>query len=419
MNIGLINSIGRRRGGENINVTQIAQAHYDRVVADGGTLPSLSKLTDFLTDYYAIRKTAKDTNILCDPHLLGYKLSSNKLTKLYDLTGNDFYQQTSVNMPVFQNWDEVNGNYFINTMGVANNSIQSEKLAITNLSDLDIIFHINITDITSSNNIIFERRDSTSGNFRVFISAGLMRAWFWLDGTILITTSQAVTIGNKWYRIKRIAATGNVIFYSSDTRGNWTIMSTKTGLTAGNFTDGTIVNSIGVTCRFRIYEIEIWNGDSDAGGIRIEHYNSNDYNPGVDRNKVVSASTGRIFNINRDSGITGIKGEIIYRNTALFDGINHRITRTSNYAGSITNYYDGLYPDAYQVLEDIQDIGYAQGIYKITKSATLYSVKRTDPIQIRTAMQALYQNYFLNSDFFNVRLFGQNEELEQETEYNQ
>ena len=113
MSIGVKVSIDAWRGAAGTAIDAQAQAHYNRVIADGGLIPKgLSGCSAYFTAVKAIYATSDITTAIAaayDPDYLGYKVGAGSGTTLgqaagtlYSATGasSDLTQATAANQQI-------------------------------------------------------------------------------------------------------------------------------------------------------------------------------------------------------------------------------------------------------------------------------------------------------------------------------
>jgi hypothetical protein len=387
--------------------TQLTDTHYARVIADGGTVDSKPVILQFCKQYYQIRGTLDDIMLVAG-RMFGYQQTSGATTKIYDLGGNDLTQTTSANRPIFLTWDATDSNYYISPDATNANYISTpNSTAFNNIGDLDVILKINISNFTTFR-YLFER-NGTAPNKQFYVwvhTNGKLEFNFSLNGTdVLGSASNALSAGLKWYRIKHFSSDGSTSFYSGTNGTTWTLINTVPNVgQTGNLAN---VNCTNIWCaqtttnnsvNYPVYKIKIFKGFYDAGGTLISEFAPRYYHPEISKTTYTDSITNEVFTIGRDVVATGYKGEIIDRNTVLFDGINDKLDGAINYSGAFTSYYDPDYPNAYEIGTTAQTIGYKSSAFALAKSAMIIVVKNADGAVKLTAMQNLYNLYFLKKN---------------------
>jgi hypothetical protein len=314
-----------------------AQAHFDRVIADGGLVPSgLSGVNAFFTTVKTIYATSDITTAISvglDAQVLGYKLGAGAGTtagqaaqKLYSCSGasGDVVQTTAASQPLLL--VHSGANYYWNS-GESSNSLQSPSSAanqITGTVDFDFGFEIlpsgNFTQgfgkvEGNASGPSYACFIGSSGNVSYIDSLGSYNS-------VVNISSFAPSAGNLFYVRLTLSGTTVTCFTSLDGT-NWTSRGTATvaplvtsnsspiTFSAGNFTG---VQSKG-------YRLRIYNGLRDSGGALAVDCNPNQYNAANSQTQWVSTS-GETWTINVGTATTGYKGVLVDRTITMGDGIN-------------------------------------------------------------------------------------------------
>jgi hypothetical protein len=339
MGTGLGLGIGipfRRMGG---GIDAQAQAHYDRVIADGGLIPSgLVGVNNFFKTVKGIYGTSDITTAISvglDAQVLGYKLGAGAGTtagqaaqKLYSCSGasGDVEQTTAASQPLLL--VHSGANYWF-TSGVNGNNCIASGTDSTITGDIEVIAKININDIASGT---YQTIISKYGQYMLeyFGSNGLFYFYYELSGgvtnasTTVTLASMGISSKQDFYlKVNRTQSNGNVNYYISTDGINYTQM----GATISNVS-GAIVNSnidvlIGTRSTFnnftgKIYRVTV---AKSIGGAPVVDFNPSQYNAANSQTQWVSTS-GETWTINTGTAATGYKGALVSKTIVQGDGVS-------------------------------------------------------------------------------------------------
>jgi hypothetical protein len=336
-----------------------AQAHYNRVIADGGLVPSgLSGVNAFFTTVKSIYATADITTAISvglDAQVLGYKLGAGAGTtlgqaaqKLYSCSGasGDVVQTTAASQPLLLVHE--GANYWWGS-GVDGNYVSTPDAPANRITgDIDIIIRGSLDNNPTGNNIYFSKWEN-SGNVFFFgtDNTGKLRAGFSIGGGNVNFASSSVnyTTGLNWYRLTRVASTGAVTFYQSTQQTNdinsviWgsplgTIQSTTSGNLDNLNTIVSVFKNDSGSVVGKIYRATISNS---IGGAPVVDFNPNQYNAANSQTQWTS-STGEVWTINTGTDATGYKGVLVDRTIVQSDGIDDLLSATISGSGRFTQY---------------------------------------------------------------------------------
>ena len=343
INLGI--GIPFRRMGAGIDPQ--AQAHYNRVIADGGLIPSgLVGVNNFFKTVKGIYGTSDITTAISvglDAQVLGYKLGAGAGTtagqaaqKLYSCSGasGDVEQTTAASQPLLL--VHSGANYWF-TSGVNGNNCIASGTDSTITGDIEVIAKININDIASGT---YQTIISKYGQYMLeyFGSNGLFYFYYELSGgvtnasTTVTLASMGISSKQDFYlKVNRTQSNGNVNYYISTDGINYTQM----GATISNVS-GAIVNSnidvlIGTRSTFnnftgKIYRVTV---AKSIGGAPVVDFNPSQYNAANSQTQWTS-STGEVWTINTGTDATGYKGALISKTIVQGDGIDDGLALTSN-----------------------------------------------------------------------------------------
>jgi hypothetical protein len=418
-----------------------AQAHFDRVIADGGLVPSgLSGVNAFFTTIKTIYGTADITTAISvglDAQVLGYKLGAGAgatagqaAQKLYSCSGasGDVVQTTAASQPLLLTFDGTNKYMWLS--GVTSNYCATPSSAANRVNEIDLKFNLTAIDYTiGTQNLGGMWRNASQRYYRWQIdSSGTMQLVLSWNGTDVGQTSTcSVTINvtdntNTWLRVTRNASTGDVIFYkSSDALNtnpqnvNWTQLgTTQAGATTAIYSTssvalfefGSAIAGQGAITG-KIYRGTL---SSTIGGAPVVDFNPNQYNAATSQTQWTS-STGEIWTINTGTATTGYKGQLTYRTTVLTDGIDDTmsVTMSDSLISTFNNNNNGVNLVAKRYINtNNQFIATFGGDYTANNSAqtwlpgggTFISASRSGSVFSGSTTTATYTipNYFAYSE---------------------
>ena len=337
MGTGLGLGIGipfRRMGG---GIDAQAQAHYNRVIADGGLIPSgLVGVNNFFTTVKAIYGTSDITTAISvglDAQVLGYKLGAGAGTtagqaaqKLYSCSGSsgDVVQTTAASQPLLLVHSGVN--YWFGS-GVDGNYTQSNLQSTFNFgSDFSIVFEIEPRASTTG-----ELSGCLNGLFYTFalISSGIIR---FNGGGQTINSTTPITFTRQWIRVSRSGSTWS--FFTSLDRITWTSLGTATNsvsLTGGsiNIEVGRGSGGVGVAFAGKIHRA-LFYMDATVTTL-VRDFNPATYNAATSQTQWTS-TTGEVWTINTGTAATGYKGALVTKTIVQGDGVDDTLI-----SGTIAN----------------------------------------------------------------------------------
>lgn len=347
------NSIGvqfRNYIASGVPIDAQAQAHFNRVIADGGVVPSgLTGVNAFFSAVKAIYGTSDINTAISaayDPHYLGYRLGAGSGTTLgqaartlYSCSGAsaDVTQTTAASQPLLlahtgENYWQgvgVNGN-FVSTPNAVANQITG---------DIDLIAFINMTT-TSYRNIL--TKDDAASNRQFIFSINNTLQLGLNFGAGIVTYNSTINIpsgANVWIRATRNATNGEIRFFTSNDASTtnpqsvtWTQLGTTVSGSTGSTINGNSVLCVGAQSASgvnavlgRIFRATIANS---IGGTPVVDFNPSSYNPSTSQTQWTSA-TGEVWTINTGTATTGYKGQVVTKTTTQSDGIDDRMQAAS------------------------------------------------------------------------------------------
>jgi hypothetical protein len=323
--IAIANSIGSRRP---YGFDAQAQAHYNRVIADGGVVPAgLNGVNGFFTAVKTIYGTSDITtaiNVGLDAHYLGYKLGAGagatlgqSAQKLYSCAGSsgDVAQTTAASQPLLLAHSGASSNNYYYAPGVSGNYISTTSTYQTD--DWDVEFNVKGKYSLSNGRIAGTRSISDGTNVAI---DGISITLEYKIGSITYSAFALTTnINDVEYtvRVTRNSATGAVTFI-------------KNGVTLT-----TIGSQIAGTLSSNSYAIEI---NGVLGGVQgflgninwvkfyisgsvVRYFNPATYNAATSQTQWTS-TTGEVWTINTGTAATGYKGVLVDRTIVQGDGVD-------------------------------------------------------------------------------------------------
>jgi hypothetical protein len=346
MGTGLSLGIGIpfRRMGAGIDAQ--AQAHYNRVIADGGLIPSgLVGVNNFFTTVKAIYGTSDITTAISvglDAQVLGYKLGAGAGTtagqaaqKLYSCSGSsgDVVQTTAASQPLLLVHSGAN---YWQGVGVAGNFVRTPNAAANQITgNIEITAQINPLVLNIDQNIV--NKSGVSGvtmGYNFFLnSAGGLNFSFSPTGSVATRTTVSSTVSLSsvglsansifWVKITRNATSGDIEFFTSTNGTTFSQLGATINSLIGNLFNSTEQLNIGtwgdVLHYFtgKIYRATISNS---IGGAPVVDFNPSQYNAANSQTQWVSTS-GETWTINTGTAATGYKGVLVDRTIVQGDGI--------------------------------------------------------------------------------------------------
>jgi hypothetical protein len=318
-----------------------AQAHYNRVIADGGVVPAgLNGVNAFFTAVKTIYGTSDITTAVSvglDAHYLGYKLGAGSGTtleqaaqKLYSCAGSsgDVAQTTAASQPLLLNHS---GQNYWRSNGSLNGVVSAPNISIPTSSGMSIEANVSFTtndDLVNTSNWICSNDDG-AGSRNMFLGFGSTRTLilYWANlSRVATATAQLPAAFNGWVKATLETSEGNMLakfFTSLDG-----ITYTQLG--------ATITNSGGANT-FQINPAAFWvagNGGSnsilgkifraiykDANGVTRSDFNPATYNASTSQTQWTS-TTGEVWTINTGTATTGYKGALVDRTIVQGDGVD-------------------------------------------------------------------------------------------------
>ncbi len=318
-----------------------AQAHYNRVIADGGIIPA--GLLGCNAWFVAVKAVYGVTDITTaisagyDPHYLGAKIGAGSgttlgqaATKLYSCSGasGDLVQATAASMPLLLVKNASDANYWFGS-GVSGNYCSTPNAAANQITgDIEIIAKIDKLSIGSSEVIVSKWYDGTSAYICGFTNANKpFLYWSTTGGNFFYKEAgDIISNGLSWLKVNRNSTTGDIKFYTSTngvsyTQLGGTILSTPSGIYAGTSSLKIGTSDGSEAFKGKIYSITISNS---IGGSPVVDFNPASYNAATSQTQWTS-TTGEVWTINTGTATSGYKGQIVSFTCLQGDGIDDKL----------------------------------------------------------------------------------------------
>jgi hypothetical protein len=339
--IGIGIPFGRRKSGAAIDAQ--AQAHYNRVIADGGLVPSgLSGVNSFFTTIKSIYATSDITTAISvglDAQVLGYKLGAGAGTtagqaaqKLYSCSGasGDVVQTTAASQPLLLVHE--GANYWFGPTVIGNNITTPLKITSGYNGEFEIQVKIQPKNLTASQDYSIIFSAGGDGSLAIYLNGNTTNRTLGIfrngNGIGLTTATIDVSTFNGW--IKAYRTETNIRYETSTDGTTWTLFENVTITNAsftltGNSMIGNYSSSDG-RGQFTgyIYRVKVWIDGSSSTGTLTYDFNPNQYNPSNSQTQWTS-STGEVWTINTGTAATGYKGQIVTKTIVQSDGVDDKL----------------------------------------------------------------------------------------------
>lgn len=392
-----------------------AQAHYNRVIADGGIMPA--GLLGCNAWFVAVKAVYAVTDITTaisagyDPHYLGAKIGAGSgttlgqaATKLYSCSGasGDLVQATAASMPLLLVKNSTDANYYFpdaSSVGCATPNAAVNQIT----GDIDIQFKINKK---AGKNYSFSKWSGTaaSASYWMYYDSGTQKVVLgYSNGSSNIEHPSSVTYtttGILWLRATRVSSTGVVAFYFKiNDSDSWTqiganVAGASGSINVGNTTLNVANTSVFASTQEAFYRATISNS---IGGTPVVDFNPASYNAATSQTQWTS-TTGEVWTINTGTATTGYKSALVTKTTVIGDGIDDRMT-----SGTLASrqYFTRFVSISPYNLTPIQYIiagnppSETHLIYKGSENAFLYNT----PSQITFSGTSAYNLQLLTGDY--------------------
>jgi hypothetical protein len=335
-----------------------AQAHYDRVIADGGLIPSgLVGVNNFFKTVKAIYGTSDITTAISvglDAQVLGYKLGAGAGTtagqaaqKLYSCSGSsgDVEQTTAASQPLLL--VHSGANYWFGSGVNGNHVTTPNSVANSNNGNKEIIAKVKVRQSG-----LFPIVSKNNQAYILFLNT--------VNGFLTLNTTTDLTPLQNNFATAPISSTfegfikctcefsgGNLTikFYTSTDGSTYTQVGADVVIAGNNFinTNSTLfVGSVngGSDATGNIYRVTVANS---IGGAPVVDFNPNTYNAATSQTQWTS-STGEVWTINTGTAATGYKGVLVDRTIVQGDGIDDKLTASGLSAITLNTRISALNP---------------------------------------------------------------------------
>jgi hypothetical protein len=352
INIGIGIPFIRRKSGAAIDAQ--AQAHFDRVIADGGVVPSgLSGVNAFFTTVKSIYATSDITTAISvglDAQVLGYKLGAGAGTtlgqaaqKLYSCSGSsgDVVQTTAASQPLLLVHE--GANYWFGSGVTGNFCSTPNSVANSNNGNKEIIVKFSTNDTTSFSDIVSKDEVGSNRAYAILYDHSNQRFSLVLttdlQSTTVVNTDSGTILRNYsgWYKVTMTFSGGVLSIRTFESLDNITYTQVGSTITrnGNNFIGTDAILNIGSrsttsgSCIAKIDRVTISNS---IGGAPVVDFNPNQYNASTSQTQWTS-STGEVWTINTGTAATGYKGVLVDRTIVQGDGVDDTLM-----SGTLTNY---------------------------------------------------------------------------------
>ena len=314
-----------------------AQAFYDRVIADGGVVPTgligVSSTFKAIKAIYGVNDITTAISVFYDAHYLGYKLGTGTgvtlgqaITTLYSACGasGDVVQPTLASQPLLLAWSATNGNYWFNPCIAGNSVTASIGVGYTFATDTLILkAKVFLNNQGASGTFDTIGGQGTLYNLQI-TNVGTSKA-IRILGTTASSASTAYTPSTTephWVRAT-LTPLGITFEWSAD-NSNWTSIGTSVLPSIGTGTTLTVGGTTGSTANvMSVYSFEVTNSTTTTTKV----FNPSDYSASTSQNTFTSSGT--VWTINTGTATTGYKGVLIDRTNVQSEGINNSLERTN------------------------------------------------------------------------------------------
>ena len=311
-----------------------AQAHYNRVIADGGLVPSgLSGVNAFFNTIKTIYATADITTAISvglDAQVLGYKLGAGAGTtlgqaaqKLYSCSGasGDVVQTTAASQPLLL--VHSGANYWWGSGQLGNFVETQTQSTLLFGADFSATFYC---DPLSNTNMELGGNNTGGVNTTGFYigSDRNMRASYL---NILYTSTTTFAIGTKYFRYTMSG--NNLQFYTSIDGITWVQLGTNlsvvvhTVMPSNRIRVGNATGAYALPTNGKIYNAKFYT-DATLTNLVFD-FNPAQYNAANSQTQWTS-STGEVWTINTGTAATGYKGHLCTKTIIQGDGVDDRLT---------------------------------------------------------------------------------------------
>ena len=369
-----------------------AQAFFDRVIADGGVVPTglvgVSATFKAIKAIYGVSDITSAISAFYDAHYLGYKLGTGTGTtlgqaanKLYSACGanGDVVQATLANQPLLLAHSGTNYGYL---PGISGNNYTTPNNTNNQLTN-NFSFEFKVQPLGLSGAQVFAAKDNGNPTQRQFqfrlLDNFLQLVIDHSNGTqIGYLSTVAISFSANtlfWVRCSRNATTGTIKFFTSSDGITYTQLGANVSGYIGTLSNPSqqieVGSTAGVAALFtgRIFEGKIFKDDSFT--TATQNFNSATYNAATSQTQWTSA-TGEVWTINTGTATTGYKNVLVDRTIVQSDGVNDNLTKTTVFSlTDRTNYLaTNQFASAFQYLIDDATNNFSNAIVKVGTANT-------------------------------------------------
>lgn len=320
--------LGLQYGGVLFAYDSQAVAHFNRVIADGGTIPAGLAGCDAwfkaIKGVYGVSDITAAISSGIHPHYLGYKAGAGSGATLgsaaqtcYNAIGSigDVVQTTAASQPLIL---PHTGTNYVWLPGVASNNFTTPNATSNQITgDIDIKVNINYANNGSTQFLISKTQTVlTNHGYDLCIQNSNTLLYQQSRAGVFNACTSSVGIGSSfvgWVRVTRVSSTGVVTFFTSLDGINWTQLGSSFTLYSGALDNPNA----------SVYLGSYFNSNNVFMGIiyRATISNTIDGNPVVDFNpasysRATSATTwtsttGEVWTINTPSTNNALKAAIV------------------------------------------------------------------------------------------------------------
>jgi hypothetical protein len=355
--------LGVQRGGVFGNlIDSQASAFYDRVIADGGVVPTgligVSATFKALKKIYGVTDISTAISIFYDAHYLGYKLGTGTgvtlnqaITKLYSAinSSGDAIQATLTSQPLLL--AHSGNNYYYGSGVLGNYCSTPDAVANRILGDTEIIAKFEFNTTTTTRTIVSKWGNGSNLGFLLFIGTD-SKVYFGQSLTGLVDSYAASSIVLPtaintivYLKVTRVRSTGVVTFFTSSDGITYTQLGTTiTSMIGDRFNSTANINiaayangsATPFTSALKVYQVTI---ASSIGGTPTVNFNPQSYSASTSQTQWTS-TTGEVWTINTGTATTGYKGVLVYKTLFQADGANDSlVSSTFSNTANITDHF--------------------------------------------------------------------------------
>ena len=323
-----------------------AQAFYDRVIADGGVVPTgligVDATFKAVKAIYGVTDITQALSVFYDAHYLGYKsvisggvgvTKGQAIEILYSACGasGDCVQTTLSNQPLLLAWSLTNGNYWFNPC-IAGNSVTASSGVGYTFSTDTLILKAKVFLNNQGASGIFDTIGGQGTLYNLQITnVGTSKAIRILGTTASSASSSYTPSTTEPHWVRATLTPLGITFEWSADNSNWTSIGTSVLPNFGTSTTLTVGGTTGSTANvMSVYLFEVTNSTTSTTKV----FNPNNYSAST--SQTTFTSSGTVWTINTGTATTGYKGVLVDRTIVQSDGVDDTmqsgtITSRSNF----------------------------------------------------------------------------------------